>query len=409
MEQPKYDVFISYSRKDYVDEAGNVIPDNVVSKVKDKLKGAGLNFWFDEHGIYSGQEFPEEIVDAISASDIFVFLSTANSNKSTWTSKEIATAAELNKLIIPVRIDNTTYNKKVLFRIADISYIAYYSNPEKGLNDLVDSIKTHLKLEEEKRQEEHKKKENERREKEEQQNKIIESIKLSCIQLNNEEKKLQIDRNSLLLDAQKVINKEEREKLKTFIESSSPLRLKYIIEENKQTQEETIRLQKQLQQVTGERNSLLKSKISKKTFRICVAIASLLYALLIIIMFSMRSGRKTNIDTPKDTNRVDTMVSPVKEKSGSLKMKVEKKLIKDAILGSYEYTGQINTADKPDGKGEAKFFNGDVYSGDFSNGSFISGRYTWADDGSYFEGKFRNNEPDYQHGKHYDKNGKERK
>lgn len=60
MEQSKYDVFISYSRKDYVDEAGNVILDNVVSKVKDKLKGAGVSFWFDEDGIYSGQEFPEE-------------------------------------------------------------------------------------------------------------------------------------------------------------------------------------------------------------------------------------------------------------------------------------------------------------------------------------------------------------
>lgn len=408
MEQSKYDVFISYSRKDYVDEAGNVILDNVVSKVKDKLKGAGVSFWFDEDGIYSGQEFPEEIVDAISKSEIFVFLSTANSNQSPWTSKEIATAAELNKLIIPVRIDNTTYNKKVLFRIADISYIAYYNNPEKGLNDLVDSIKTHLILVEEKRVKELQKKENERREKEIEQNKIVERIKLSCIQLNNEEKKLQIDRASLLLDAQKVIDKEEREKLKAFIESSSPLRQK-IIEESKQTQEETIQLQKQLQQVTVERNTLLKSKISKKMFQICLAVVSLLYVLLLILMFTMCSGGKTNIDTPTGTNRVATMNSPVKDKTDSLKMTAEKKLIKDAILGSYEYTGQINTADKPDGKGEAKFLNGDIFDGIFSNGSFISGRYTWADDGSYFEGRFRNNEPDYQQGKHYDKNGKERK
>ncbi len=34
----KYDVFISYSRKDYVDEQKNVIPDNVISKINTDIR-----------------------------------------------------------------------------------------------------------------------------------------------------------------------------------------------------------------------------------------------------------------------------------------------------------------------------------------------------------------------------------
>lgn len=37
MEQTKYDVFINYSRKDYLDENENVIPDNEVSKIMKKV------------------------------------------------------------------------------------------------------------------------------------------------------------------------------------------------------------------------------------------------------------------------------------------------------------------------------------------------------------------------------------
>ncbi|MBQ3595470.1 MAG: toll/interleukin-1 receptor domain-containing protein [Bacteroidales bacterium] len=70
----KYDVFISYSRKDYVDEKRNVIPDNVVSKIKDALSSAEITYWFDEDGIDHGDDFADKIVANIEASEIFVFL-----------------------------------------------------------------------------------------------------------------------------------------------------------------------------------------------------------------------------------------------------------------------------------------------------------------------------------------------
>lgn len=93
----KYDVFISYSRKDYVDEHNNVIPGNEVSKIKEALTEAGITFWFDEKGIFHGDEFAKKIVHSIKASKIFVFLSSFNSNQSIWTANEIATSNMLHK------------------------------------------------------------------------------------------------------------------------------------------------------------------------------------------------------------------------------------------------------------------------------------------------------------------------
>lgn len=215
-QQAKFDVFISYSHKDYVDEHKNIIPGNDVSRIKEALAKAGITYWFDEEGIYSGNNFVEKIVTNIEASEIFVFLSTANANNSTYTCKEIACADEEKKPIIPVRIDDTPYNKKVLFRIADLNYIEYYTNPEKGINDLIEAIKTHLATI----------KERERR-KEEEQKKLISDIKLKNATLNNEEAKIELDRKNLLLQAEGVSEKELRDRLKTEISSGGPIHQKY--------------------------------------------------------------------------------------------------------------------------------------------------------------------------------------
>lgn len=214
----KYDVFISYSRKDYVDEHMNMIPGNVVSKVKEALTAAGITYWFDEEGIYSGDNFTEKIVRSIEDSQLFLFISTANANRSHWTSREIATADELGKKIIPLRIDRSPYERSVIFRIANLSYIDYYQNPERGLNDLVSSIRAYLtqvhedaerirKEEERRRDAERRRAEEERKRIEQEQQNLISDIKKSFVVINDEEARLEIDRNNLLLEVEKVIDR----------------------------------------------------------------------------------------------------------------------------------------------------------------------------------------------------------
>ena len=205
MEQTKYDVFISYSRRDYVDELNNVISGNVVSKIKEALTYAGITYWFDEEGIYSGQNFVEKIVTNIENARIFLFLSSAD---------------EFKKHIIPVRIDSSPYNKKVMFRIADLDYIDYYTNPQKGMEDVVKSIKAYLEevaTEERRKAEEVTKQKEESRRKEEQ---LIADIKQTCMTLNSEEAKMEIERESLLKRVEVIENEGQKEELKNLINKS---------------------------------------------------------------------------------------------------------------------------------------------------------------------------------------------
>lgn len=202
MEQTKYDVFISYSRHDYVDEHENVIPNNEVSKIMKTLTDAGITYWIDKNGIYSGDKFTEELPKIIKSAPIFVYLSTANANKSKYTSKEIAIADEYGKYIIPVRIDMTPYSDKVIFRIADVSFIKYAVNPSRGREDLVKSIKAFLKK---KRETELQKQEEERLRKEE----LYRQRKQQEEEKKRQEKIAQIETEIAALESQKT----EREKI----------------------------------------------------------------------------------------------------------------------------------------------------------------------------------------------------
>ena len=96
-------------------------------------------------------------------------------------------------------------------------------------------------------------------------------------------------------------------------------------------------------------------------------------------------------------------------------------------FGDYHYTGDIDADGQAHGRGTATFAdgriyegpfvhgtmqgtearfvmkNGDVFTGEFRDNRFHSGRYTVKEDGSYFEGSFKDGQPDQ--GNWYDKNG----
>ena len=136
----KYDVFISYSRKDYVDEAKRPLPDNAIYVVKDAFDKNGISYWFDEEGIYSGQAFVDIITEAIALSKSFVFISSKNSNRSKWTKSEILEAFDSDKTIIPFKIDNTEYDKSLKFFLRPLDYISYFENKDNAIEDLIRSV-----------------------------------------------------------------------------------------------------------------------------------------------------------------------------------------------------------------------------------------------------------------------------
>ena len=136
----KYDVFISYSRRDYVDESYNVIPGNAIAEIQNVFDENGITYWFDKDGIYSGQEYIEIITGAIAESKMLIFISSKHSNESMWTAGEIFEALDGEKAIIPVKIDNSQYNKKFKLLIRPLDYIDYQENPQNALKDLLRAI-----------------------------------------------------------------------------------------------------------------------------------------------------------------------------------------------------------------------------------------------------------------------------
>lgn len=225
-----YDVFISYSRKDYIDENNVVIPGNPVSAIKELLKANGISFWFDEEGIYHGDTFAEKIATNIEKSMIMLFLSSESSNASKWTSKEIAAATEWKKKIIPVRLDRSTYNRSVMLYISDLDFVEYYKDANSAKKTIIESINNYKKecekaraLEKQRRErEEQEKLDRERAEKRRrEQQGLVKEQENSIRIIRLSEEALEKQRAELHKQISSLDDKAERERLLLLLEQSN--------------------------------------------------------------------------------------------------------------------------------------------------------------------------------------------
>ena len=111
-QQKKYDIFISYSRKDY-DEVKAF-----VDMLKERIPT--IDVWMDLKRITVADEFDEKIISAIDASSYVIFAVSPNSNSigegsSKWTKKELVYAQNTNKKVIPVLLNGAKLNSWFLF------------------------------------------------------------------------------------------------------------------------------------------------------------------------------------------------------------------------------------------------------------------------------------------------------
>lgn len=116
-------VFISYSRRDYIGDDGKVIPGNFVDKVTKALSDNGIMYWIDMEGLDPGAMFPDIIAKGIKVCDTFLFLSSENSNVSDWTLREISMAIDLGKTVLPVKLDHSAYAPSVALYLTPLQYV----------------------------------------------------------------------------------------------------------------------------------------------------------------------------------------------------------------------------------------------------------------------------------------------
>lgn len=128
--QKKYDVFISYSRKDF-DEVNTF-----VEMLKKSIPA--LNVWFDIEGIESGDEFDEKIIDAIENSFCVLFALSDNSLQSQWTKDEVMYAKNIGIKVIPVLLEGAKLKGWFLFKFGRIDYIN--SKNQKEMDKLLNNL-----------------------------------------------------------------------------------------------------------------------------------------------------------------------------------------------------------------------------------------------------------------------------
>jgi tetratricopeptide (TPR) repeat protein len=114
MSQQKFDVFISYSRKDTA----------IADQICEAFDKHGITYFIDRQGIGGGLEFPDVLADAICDSGIFLYLASNNSYDSKFTKNEVTWAfnEKPHNSILPYIIDGSTPPKGIRFTFASINW-----------------------------------------------------------------------------------------------------------------------------------------------------------------------------------------------------------------------------------------------------------------------------------------------
>lgn len=117
----KYDVFISYSRKDT----------ETVNRISNALEKAKISYFVDRKGIGGGMEFPEVLSQAIIDSKLFLFVASRNSYESNFTTNEITFAFNKKRRnqILPYIIDDSVLPSRLEFVFAGINWRTMSEHP----------------------------------------------------------------------------------------------------------------------------------------------------------------------------------------------------------------------------------------------------------------------------------------
>src|SRR6185312_2414848 len=128
-----HDVFISYSTKD------KALANRICAFLESKKK---ISCWIAHRDIVPGADWPEAIVNAITASRIMVLLFTRNANESAQMARELARADSQPLPVIALRISqDLTPGKKLAYFLSTSHWLDIFPPPlEQHLDHLGDVI-----------------------------------------------------------------------------------------------------------------------------------------------------------------------------------------------------------------------------------------------------------------------------
>lgn len=125
------DVFISYARSDL----------DAATAVRLVLERNGISCWMDVEGIQSGESFGVEIQEAIEACQVVVFVLSERSQQSRWTRKEITSALNCGKPVLPIAIEKCDIVAPFSFYFSDVQRGTAYQDVAESLDELVRDVR----------------------------------------------------------------------------------------------------------------------------------------------------------------------------------------------------------------------------------------------------------------------------
>ena len=126
-------IFVSYSHKDSKE---------VLEEIK-TFQRLGYRVWYDE-GIDVGEEWPDEIADALKKSDKFVVFISSNSINSKNVKNEINYARDENKDFIAIHLSKTELPPGIKMRISTIQAIFKYDLLYNNIGLYIEKLKESL-------------------------------------------------------------------------------------------------------------------------------------------------------------------------------------------------------------------------------------------------------------------------
>lgn len=125
-----HNVFISYSSKDIAQ----------AQTVRDVLEKNGIACWMAPRDIPGGSNYTREIPIAIRGCQVFVLMLSRNAQSSPWVLKELDSAVNSGKVIMPFMLEDCKLNDEFNFLLTGAQRYTAYQKKMEALETLVNRI-----------------------------------------------------------------------------------------------------------------------------------------------------------------------------------------------------------------------------------------------------------------------------
>ena len=132
MESDDFFLFVSHVTEDRI----------AALQVVDELERRGVRCWIAPRNVRPGGTFDDDIADAIESCRAMLLIFSSRCNESEYIRREITVAGNMNKIIVPFRIEDVEPKRGLSVRLANLHWIDAFVARERAIDDVVRSVQS---------------------------------------------------------------------------------------------------------------------------------------------------------------------------------------------------------------------------------------------------------------------------